>query len=93
MRTTTRVRLSRATAERLLDDAAVGVNGGELVELGKLLIAAAALGAVDELIGEAAALAAFAGARCAVPVRLRPSGRRFRGPGCPRSTRTRRPSG
>lgn len=49
MRTTTRIRLSRATAERLLD--------------------------------EAGALAAFASARCTVPARLRPSGRRFRGAG------------
>ncbi|MCO1661118.1 hypothetical protein [Pseudonocardia humida] len=92
MRTTTRVRLSHATAERLLDDAVVGVDG-ELADLGKLLVAAAAFGTVDELIGEAAALAAFAAARCTVPVRVRPSGRRFRGARCPRSTRPRRPSG
>jgi len=92
MRTTTRVRLSRATAERLLDDAAVCVDA-ELADLGELLVAAAALGTADELIGEPAALAAFVAVRRTVPLRLRPSGRRFRGPGCPRSTRPRRPSG
>lgn len=63
MPATTRIRLSRATAERLLDGRAAPPS-----DLGRLLAAATAPGTAEELAGEAAAVAAFAAARDSAPV-------------------------
>jgi hypothetical protein len=69
MTTTTRIRLSRAAAERLLDGA------GGRSDLGRLLAAAAAPGTAEELAGEAVAVAAFAAARDTAPVPAAPARR------------------